>query len=229
MAEIFGINENYANNVEIDDLESERQTLIGVWIDDSGSMSTFECVMRDCLNRFKSAIKGSKESDEMLISRTLFGNDVLPGGYQFIDDFNDDYHASGMTKLYDCIVDGQKRLFDGAGNGYMEKLQANGIKAKAVIAIFSDGEDTYSNATLNDARRAIEFLHSKEIVVAFIAFGNNAHGIAQKLGIEDKNILETDATESDLRRIFMILSKSAISASKSAAAATTTDDSFFTV
>ena len=53
MAEIFGINENYANNVEIDDLESERQTLIGVWIDDSGSMSTFECVMRDCLNRFK--------------------------------------------------------------------------------------------------------------------------------------------------------------------------------
>jgi len=82
---------------------------------------------------------------------------------------------------------------------------------------------------LNDARRAIEFLHSKEIVVAFIAFGNNAHGIAQKLGIEDKNILETDATESDLRRIFMILSKSAISASKSAAAATTTDDSFFTV
>ena len=229
MAEIFGINETYANNVDIDELESERQTLIGIWIDSSSSLIHFEDTMRDCMQRFKRTIKGSKESDEMLISKTLFGSDVVPGGYQFIDDFDDDYHAFGMTRLYDCIVDGQKRLIDGAGNGYMEKLKANGVKANAVIAIFSDGEDTYSSATLNEARHAIEFLRSKEIIVAFIAFGSNAHGIAQKLGIENKNILNTDATESELRRIFMLLSKSAISASKSAAAATTTDDNIFAV
>lgn len=228
MTEIFGINENYATNVDIDELESERQTLIGVWIDKSGSMYSFEDSMKDCLRNFKSAIIGSKESDEMLVSKTLFGSDIVPGGYQFINDFDDDYSASGMTKLYDCIVDGQKRLIDGCGNGYMEKLQSNGIKTKAVIAIFSDGEDTYSKCSINDARRAIEYLHSKEIVVAFVAFGNSARGIAEQLEIEDKNILNVDATESELRKVFMILSKSAISASKSAANANT-EDSFFVV
>lgn len=228
MAEIFGIDDTYTANVEIDELQSERQTLIGLFIDDSGSMGGFESVMVDCLNKFKSAIEGAKESDEMLVSKTMFGSNIVPGGYQLISDMTTDYRASGMTKLYDCIVDGQKRLMDGNGNGYMEKLQQNGIKTKAVIAIFSDGEDTASNCSAHDARRAIEFLHSKEIIVAFVAFGDEARGIAQQIGIKDQNILEVDATESDLRKVFMVLSKSAISASKSAGAGNPAD-SFFTV
>ena len=229
MTEIFGVNETYANNAPIEDLESERQTLIGFYVDESGSMSSYEDTMRDCLKKFQKTIKNSKESDEMLISKTTFASTVNPGGYQLIDDMNVDYDAYGSTKLYDCIVDGQKRLVDGNGGGYMEKLQANGIKTKAVVAIFSDGQDVSSQCSLNDARRAIEFLHKKEIVVAFVAFGSNAHGIAEKLGIYKQNILEVDATESELRKVFALISKSAISASKSAGVTSTMDDSFFVV
>ena len=229
MTEIFGVNETYANNVDIEDLESERQTLIGIYVDESGSMCPYEDPMRDCLKKFKNTIKNSKESDEMLVAKTTFASSVNPGGYQLIDDMNVDYDAYGSTKLYDCIVDGQKRLVDGNGGGYMEKLQSNGIKTKAVIAIFSDGEDVSSHCSLNDARRAIEFLHKKEVVVAFVAFGSSARGIAEKLGIYKQNILEVDATESELRKVFALLSKSAISASKSAGATSMKDDSFFVV
>lgn len=228
MAEIFGIDDTFEANVEIEKLQSERQTLIGLYIDQSGSMVKFEGIMEDCLIKFKTAIMGAKESDEILVAKTMFDSKIVPGGYQLIDDMTTDYTASGYTLLYDCIVDGQKRLIDGNGNGYMEKLQRNGIKTKAVIAIFSDGEDNGSRCSANDVRRAIEFLHSKEIIVAFVAFGSSARGIAQKIGIKDQNILEVDATESDLRKVFTVLSKSAISASKSIGAGNSAD-SFFMV
>lgn len=230
MAEIFGMEDNYAANAEIDELQSERQTLIGLLIDKSGSMGGFEKIMEDSLNKFKSAVIGSKESDEMLISKTMFGSNIVAGGYQLIGDMTTDFSASGGTVLYDCIVDAQKRLLSGNGTGYMEKLQQNGIKTKAVIAIFTDGGKDYehSKCSSQDARRAIEFLHSKEVIVAFVGFGPDATGVAQTLGIKSQNILETDATESDLRRIFTVLSKSAISASKSAGAGNSAD-SFFTV
>lgn len=228
MAEIFGINDTYAGNVGLDELESERQTLIRLIIDKSGSMSPFESIMVDCLNKFKSAIEGAKESDEMLIGKTLFDSNIDASGYRFIADFTSNYSAGGNTRLYDAIVKEQKDLIDGKGNGYMEHLQQNGIKVKAVLAIFSDGEDNSSQCSANDTRKAIEFLHSKEIIVAFVTFGNGAEGIAKQIGVKDQNILQIDATESGLRKVFEVLSKSAISASKSTGAGNPTD-SFFVV
>jgi uncharacterized protein YegL len=226
--DIFGIDSTYADNALPEELESERQTLIGILIDESGSMHSYRATMPDCLENFRAAVKGAKESDEMLISVTRFNGTVTVGGYQFIDNINTGYSPEGMTRLYDCIVDSQRRLNDGKNGGYMEGLQANGTRIKAIICIFSDGEDTASSATITHARRSIEFLKSKEITVAFIAFGPKAHGIAEKLGIEKENILEVNATESDLRKVFTILSKSAISASKNAANGNNSTD-FFTV
>ena len=229
MAEIYGIDETFAMNAEIEELESERQTLIGIYLDSSGSMDCYESVMLKALKNVKSAFQNSKECDEMLVSITTFSSTIAPGGYQLVEDMREDYQAYGCTKLYDCIVEGQKRLMDGNGGGYMEKLQANGVKAKAMIAIFSDGKDNDSNSTLNDARHAIEFYHSREIPVFFIEFGAEAHGIATKLGIKEENILASDATESALRKAFMFVSKSAISYSKSAGAITSMGSNAFEV
>lgn len=231
MSEIFGLDDNYDTNVEIEELQSERQTLITLFIDKSGSMYRFEETMVDCLEDFKSQIQGAKESDEMIVSKTMFGSDIVHGGYQLIDDMKTDYSVDGATRLYDCIVEGQKRLIDGNGNGYMETLQKNGIKTRGVIAIFSDGADNISDCSAQDARRAIEFLHSKEVIVAFVAFGDEAINVAGKIGIKPQNILkydDKDVNENNLREVFQILSKSAISASKSAGAVNP-DEGFFTV
>jgi len=225
MNEIYGLEQNY-DNVAIEDLESERQTLVNILIDASSSMNQYEMVMGSCLNNFKQAIANSKERDEMLIAKTVFASNVDHHGYQLIDDFDTDYSAGGTTALYDAIVEAQQRLLNEKQNGYMQTLDNNGIRTKAVIAIFSDGYDNNSKSSLSEARKALNYLQSKEIIVAFIAFGDGAKGIANDLGINPENIREFDASESELRKIFMILSKSAISASKSAGVS---NGAFFTV
>ena|GEM_PF-1075051 len=210
---------NIQPNLPVDQIENERQTLIGLLVDDSGSMSGYESTMIDCLERFKGALRDSKQEDEILVSLTRFGGrGIRSGGYQLIDDLPTDYRVGGLTPLYDAIVGAQRQIYDGNGNGYIEELKANGIKTKGVIAIFSDGDDTESTNTPNDARAAVKLLKEKEIIVAFVAFGDEARGIAQDLGIDDQNVLEVSASESELRKVFEVLSKSAISASKNAAA-----------
>ena len=206
-------------NLPIEQIDNERQTLVGLLVDDSGSLKGYEKVMRDCLEKFKSALLGSKQEDEMLVSLTTFGGQgVNQGGYQLISDMPTDYSASGMTPLYDCIVQAGKQICDGNGGGYLEQLQQSGIKAKGVIAIFSDGEDTASSCSKDEARKTIEFLKKKEIIVAFVAFGDDARGIADELGVDSQNVLDVSANESELRKVFQVLSKSAVSASKNAAA-----------
>jgi len=213
---------NLTPNLPVDEIDNEHQTLINVVIDCSGSMSGYEQTMIGCLKKFKQAIRDSKQEDEILAAITRFGvggSDVEYEGYQLVSDLPTDYSAQGMTPLYDAVVGVQERLYDGNGNGYMEQLMQNGIKTKGVVVIFSDGCENASRLhRLKDARNAVQLLRNSEIIVAFVAFGGEARPEANRLGIDDENIMETNASESDLRKIFDVLSKSAISASKNAAA-----------
>lgn len=228
MAKHYDVDEEFANvqNVDVEDIEVVRPTLIGYVVDKSASMSDYESDMGEALNLVKNTIEGSKEADEMLVSVTQFADTVKTTGYQGIEDVDIQYTADGWsTKLYDAIVGVQKALFAGDGSGYMEKLQKNGNRPKAVIFIFTDGYDNDSDYTKNDARKAVEFLQKNEIPVGFIEFGSHAHGIAKELGIYEQNIKSINANPSELRKIMMATSKSAISASKSANV--TASDSLF--
>lgn len=228
MAKHYEVDEEFANvqNVDIEEIEVVRPTLVGYIVDKSGSMIDYQSDMGDALNLVKDTIKGSKEADEMLISVTQFADTVKTTGYQGIEDVDVQYVADGRsTKLYDAIVGVQKALFAGDGSGYMEKLQKNGNRPKAVIFIFTDGYDNDSDYDKSDARKAIEFLQKNEIPVGFIEFGSYAHGIARELGINEQNIKSINADKSELRKIMMATSKSAISASKSANV--TASDSLF--
>ena len=112
----------------------------------------------------------------------------------------------------------------------MEQLKNNGTNARACLVILSDGRDLHSNCRASDARKAIEDLISQEITVAFIAFGQEAFGIAESIGVKKNNVKEVSNDERELRRIIDLVSKSAISASKKASAgASGENDSFFTV
>ena len=99
--EIDGLNENYAQNLDVADVEPAAVTLMDFVIDKSGSMSPFVNSMQECLEHYKNAICNSKQADEMLISKTLFGSDIETGGYIAPKDFNTNYQAYGCTKLYD--------------------------------------------------------------------------------------------------------------------------------
>jgi len=209
-------NANVAPNLAVDQLENENVTLISILVDESGSMDGYTQVMKQSIETFKNSVKNSKSADELLVSVTRFNGNVTSGGFQLIDDVSTAYCPGGQTAMYDAIVVGQKNLFEGNKTGYLEQLKANGIRAKAVLVIFSDGQDNASHNSLRDAVDAIAKLKSQEILTVFVAFGDAAKGIASQLGIADADVLETSATESELRKVFEILSKSAISSSKSA-------------
>jgi hypothetical protein len=208
MAEIFGMDEIIQENTSVDDLATENINLIFVAIDCSGSMDQFTNQMKNELSSFKKALINSKEADEILVSRGDFSDYVKILGYKKTDELDEDFQATGSTRLYDAIVEGTDKLLK-----YMDYLKSQGMRTKAVFSVFSDGEDNASKMKINDAKKAIDTLNVKEIVTAWISFGPDSINIAKSLNM--KNILEVGKPESELRKAFNCLSKSVISNSKS--------------
>lgn len=217
--EIDGLEDIEMENTAVDDLESENINLIFVGIDKSGSMMPFEDDMRKSLAEFKTALTDSKEADEILVARADFNDEVNIGGYKKITEFDTSYGTSGMTALYDVIADGTGKLKD-----YRTFLKEQGVRVKAVFAVFSDGENTYSSNDFSSAKKAVADLNGEEITTAFISFGGEATQTAKDLGF--KNILDVASSASELRKAFDCLSKSVIESSKSVVA---DDDDFFQV
>lgn len=214
---IDGLDDIEVENTSVDEIDSENINLIFVGIDCSGSMARFESDMRKALTDFKDALINSKEADEILIARADFADNISVGGYKKISEFDTYYGANGMTAMYDTIVEGVDKL-----EQYRNFLKQEGMRVKAVFAIFSDGEDTSSIKSMAEARQKIEYLNGEEIVTAFISFGGAATQTAKNLKF--KNILDVSSSASELRKAFNCLSKSVIENSKSAV--DNTDDFF---
>lgn len=214
---IFGMDDYFRQNVNPEDLDSARQTIFHLLFDKSGSMSSYEDVVPICIDGYKETLLKSKKEHEILVGITKFSNDVKFGGYKFVKDISNDYSAGGSTALYQAIVESAEGLINENGTGYMDIVRAKGVTPRAIFVVFSDGQDegvAKSAAMMAEAKRQVEYLNNREIITAFVEFGARARGVAQELGF--KNILTTAATESELRNIFDILSKSSVSASKNA-------------
>lgn len=143
---------------------------------------------------------------------------AIPYGNQC--QFQTDYKGDGCTAMYDTIIDGTEKLKE-----YRDFLKNEGMRVKAVFAIFGDGMDNSSQpGGFAKAKKAVEYLNVEEIVTAFISFGGQATQEAKDLGF--KNILDVSSSASELRRAFNCLSKSVIENSKSAVSK---QDDFFDV
>lgn len=222
--EIDGLEDIEVENTTIDELESENINLIFLGIDESSSMTSHTDAMRVSLSQFKDGLSNSKEADEILVARADFSDFVNVGGYKKILEFDTSYSTFYTTSLYDVIVDGVGKL-----KNYRKFLKEQGVRVKAVFAIFSDGRDEGSRNDFSNAKKAIEFLKGEEITTAFVAFGDKALDEANNLGF--RNILDVYKVDgkdlaSKLREAFNCLSKSVIESSKSVL---NDDDDFFKV
>lgn len=217
----YDVTAQIAPNIEVDEIENDHMYLMGIAQDCSGSMDDYTGEMRKAMGNFVKSIQDSKQDDEMLVSVTEFDSTVKSSGFQNVADLSTNFCAGGCTAMYDAIIVAAQQLTD-----YMDQLNNSGVRTRGGLVIFSDGQDNESKYTAKEAADAIQKLLKREIVVAFVAFGPNAHGIAQNLGVPQHNVMETDASPSELRKIWGILSKSAISSSKSAAAGASQNDFF---
>jgi len=195
-------------NTSIDNINGDLVNLIFIAIDGSGSMLGYSKDMVQSLDNFKNAILSSKDVDDILIARADFSSAMTIGGYKKVADLDTAYNATGSTVMYDTIIEGKTRLFD-----YMNYLKNQGVRTKAVFAVFSDGSDNGSRNDAAKAKNAVDEMNSKEITTAFISFGPGATSEATRLGF--KNSLNVSSSASELRRAFDVLSKSVISSSRS--------------
>ena len=216
---IDGLEEIELENTSIDEIDSENINLIYLGIVQSGSMSTYDQDMKQALTEFKDALSASQEAEEILVARADFDSRIQVGGYKRIGEFYTGFRAGGCTAMYDAITEGTRRLRD-----YRGFLKKEGMRVKAVFAIFSDGGDNASKSTFGEARQAVEYLNKEEITTAFISFGGSAAKTAKDLGF--RNILDVSSSAAELRRAFDCLSRSVIESSKSVLA---DEDDFFQI
>lgn len=217
----YDVTAQIAPNIEVDEIENDHMYLMGIVQDRSGSMNDYTGEMKKAMSNFIKSIQDSKQDDEMLVSVTEFNGAVKSSGFQNVADLSTDFYAGGTTAMYDAIIVAKEQLVD-----YMNQLNNSGVRTRGGLVIFSDGEDNASWGFPSQAADAIKELLAREVIVAFVAFGSDAHGIADDLGVPHHNVMETDASPSELRKIWGILSKSAISSSKSAAAGSTQSNFF---
>lgn len=206
--EIDGLEEIEMENTSVEDIDSENINLMFLGIDKSGSMSVFQEDMKHCLNEFKNALGSAKEADEILVARADFEDSITIGGYKKISEFDTAFQAGGCTAMYDAVTGGTEKL-----RKYRKFLKDQGVRVKAVFAVFSDGQDNSSKSNFAQAKDCIAYLNQEEITTAFISFGGAASSVAKDLGF--CNILDVTSSASELRRAFDCLSKSVIESSKS--------------
>lgn len=201
-------------NSSIDELDGEDVTLMGLAIDNSGSMTFYIGAMADALASTKQALEASKNAEEIRISRIDFDNESIASGYIPVSDMDTTYPkpiSYGGTSIYDMIVkDGQ------AMREYRKYLRENGYRVRAVFAIFTDGEDMHSTHSIQEAKQVIDAMAREEIITVMIEFGAEAAGVAKALGISKS--ISCGSTEHELRNAFAMVSQSVVSVSQNVAA-----------
>lgn len=217
--EIDGLDDIEMENTSIEEINSENINLMFLGIDQSGSMDSFRNDMNHSLNEFKDALTNSREADEILVARADFEDAIAIGGYKKISEFDTSFRAGGCTAMYDAVTEGTRKLKE-----YRQYLKDQGVRVKAVFAVFSDGLDNASKSSFSEAKRSVDFLNDEEITTAFISFGGKAATEAKSLGF--RNILDVTSSASELRKAFDCLSKSVIESSKSVVA---DGDDFFQI
>lgn len=116
------------------------------------------------------------------------------------------YQPDGTTALYDTIIAAMS-----ATRAYADQCRQQGISAKSLTAILTDGEDVGSKASVTEAAQAIadERQHGGRLIYCGIGSGNH-RATAQALGVPDDDILEVQATDKEIRRIFEVVSSASL-------------------
>lgn len=213
-----------ALGVKVDDVKASEVTLVTTLIDDSGSIrfaSNAELV-RDGHNLVLDSLSESKQEHSILAhTRYLNGKILFPycpiGQAVRMDEHN--YNPNLGTPLYDESV-----VILGTVLAKTQEFSDNGVVARSVTLIVSDGADEHSHraSAKNVADIVKDMLKSEIHIVAAMGIDDGGRTdfrrVFKEMGIRDEWILTPSNTKSEIRKAFQLFSKSAVRASQSAKA-----------
>jgi uncharacterized protein YegL len=209
-----------ASGTAMDNIMATDVTLITVLIDASSSIGTsgLEQAVRDGQNQLVDSFAGSKEKDAILMALWSFNQTQnVYHSYVPVSDATrlngQNFQAGGATALYDTWCDALA-----ANVAYAEQLRATGTPCRSVVVVITDGGDYGSKRRAGDcARISADLLKSEQFVLAFVGVGaeTDFRKVARSMGIPDGCVMvATQATASELRKAFQMVSQSAIRASQ---------------
>lgn len=216
--------------VGLDKLGSTEYTLITMACDASGSVAPFVAELEMALQTIIRSCKGSRE--ENLLMRLLTFNDRVEEvhGFKLMETCDpQSYHnilnCGGMTALFDATENAISSTLD-----FGRKLMAPGMdySINACVYILTDGENNRGGVNPADIKRMLSTAVSSEAVESIVTLliGLNNTKILDALLSkfkEDAGLTHYEGigtiTESSLRRLTGLVSKSISQQSKSLAGA----------
>jgi hypothetical protein len=203
-----------AQGISSDELGEDRAMLIVPLLDMTGSMVNFRQDVVNAYNGMLTALQGSGQADQMLLSGWTFNTQsYLLHGYmpvEFVPTLDlKRYRPGDQTALYDAILDAITGMV-----AYGQALRNQGVRTRLTLVVFTDGLDNSSRRTAAQVRQVVEDLQAQEIYTfVLVTFGQGfAKKMAQDIGII--NVMEADASGEDIKRSMEVVSRSLIKASQ---------------
>jgi uncharacterized protein YegL len=205
---------------DAEDIEASDVTLVTLLVDASSSIHArkLEDAVRDGQNMLVDALAQTREKESILMALWTFNDDVrVVHSYVSLDDVvrldRKNYAGVGTTRLYDTWCDALA-----ANVAYAQQLRDSGTPAKSVVVVVTDGEDVGSKRRAADcAKISRDLLASEQFTLAFVGVGADVdfHAVARQMGVPDGCVaVQAQATPSAIRKVFRMVSQSAIRASQ---------------
>ncbi len=204
---------------DAEDIVASDVTLVTLLVDASSSIncSGLEDAVREGQNLLVDALGQSRDKDAVLMALWTFNDELrVVHSYVGLDDVTrfdtKSYHAVGGTRLYDTWCDAL------ASNvAYAQRLRDSGTPCKSVVVVITDGADCGSSRRASDcASLSRDLLASEQFTLAFVGVGTtDFQTVARSMGIPDACVaVQSQATPAAMRKVFRLVSQSAIRASQ---------------
>ncbi|KKQ35161.1 MAG: hypothetical protein US50_C0023G0003 [Candidatus Nomurabacteria bacterium GW2011_GWB1_37_5] len=211
-----------AMGVSIDDVDASEVVLVGMLLDDSGSirMAGNSKTVCDGHNLVIDSVKKSKQGNGVLaLAKYLNGKLLYPWVPidQAVKMDSSNYDACGGTPLYDETV-----AFLATVAAKAEEFeQMAGVPVRSIILIVTDGADVHSQKQTAKSVAAVAngMLRSEKHIIAGMGISDGSTDFKQvfsEMGIPDNWILTPGNSEKEIRASFQLFSQSAVRASQSA-------------
>lgn len=217
-----------ALGVSPDAIESSEVFILTILLDDTGSIQSINGgsqAVIDGHNLVIDALKASKADDAIIAHATQLINGNLYE-YRKLNDVpvitRREYTPNGAhTPLYDRTT-----AVLGTVLAKEQEFKGNGVPVRTATLIVTDGGDNSSRSGAADVAKVVSELRQRENhIVACMGIGEEAsfRRIFNQMGIDDNWILTPGQNASEIRKAFVVFSRSSVQASKGAASFSATN------
>jgi len=231
LTSIRNIGEEIQNGlgIPVDQVGSSEVIMLNVVIDDSTSMRGNKEAVVDGYDMLVKTMEETKQQDNIQISvRFLNGGLIYPFTPLSLAP-KLQYSPSGWTPLFK-----ESATSFGTVITKLQDFEDNGIQARSICLVMTDGGDNQSGGTTAADVHSIvtDMLQTENHIIAGMGFddgyGTDFEAIFKSMGIEDNWIYTAQSTPAEIRKGFQVFSQSAARASQSAAAFSNTAMGGFT-